>query len=356
MSIRETIQNKKTEMKKNLLFALTVLCVNAVFGQSQPRVAVYVTGDAETGDRRVVAAALVSEIVHSDEYMAVERTAEFLVELGREHDYQQSGEVDVNRIIEVGRKMEANFVCVAEVSRVRESVFVSVRMIRVISGQIVATAAGHLEINRTADLDALATHVTQNLMRSLAGERPVEQKVPVPQPTAPPQTTQVQDVIHLPYTTQPQPIAPPQVVQPEAQPQPTTEPQAMQSLPAPLPVLTQFHELKRDKSNGKWGFVDVHSGKVVIPHKYDGAKDFSEGLAAIKLNRRWGFIDETDKEFIPIMYKNVRSFKKGLAAISLNGWWGYIDISGMVVIPIVHEFVPDAKPDVVRVLGTRQGL
>ena len=42
-------------------------------------------------------------------------------------------------------------------------------------------------------------------------------------------------------------------------------------------------------SNHKWGFIDK-SKKSVVPPKYDEARHFSEGLAAVSLNGKWGFI------------------------------------------------------------------
>ena len=36
-----------------------------------------------------------------------------------------------------------------------------------------------------------------------------------------------------------------------------------------------------------WGFIDK-SGTLVIPCKYDEAQSFSEGLACVYLNNRWG--------------------------------------------------------------------
>ena len=40
----------------------------------------------------------------------------------------------------------------------------------------------------------------------------------------------------------------------------------------------------------KYGFIDK-SGKLVIPAAYDMTNKFSEGLAAVKVGDRWGFID-----------------------------------------------------------------
>ncbi|MCX7985750.1 MAG: WG repeat-containing protein [Bacteroidales bacterium] len=39
------------------------------------------------------------------------------------------------------------------------------------------------------------------------------------------------------------------------------------------------------------------SGKEVIPLKYDDAGYFSEGLARVKLNDKWGYIDKNGTEY-----------------------------------------------------------
>lgn len=97
--------------------------------------------------------------------------------------------------------------------------------------------------------------------------------------------------------------------------------------------------LKRAQSKGKWGFV-TRTGKSVIPLKYDDAKDFSNGLAAVKLYGKWGFIDNTDKEIVPIRYDAVElfsdaRFSKGLLiVVQLNNKWGCIDEVGEIIVPI----------------------
>jgi len=42
------------------------------------------------------------------------------------------------------------------------------------------------------------------------------------------------------------------------------------------------------------GFCDRNK-KIVIPIKYDFAGVFSEGLAPVNLNGKWGFIDKRGK-------------------------------------------------------------
>ncbi len=44
--------------------------------------------------------------------------------------------------------------------------------------------------------------------------------------------------------------------------------------------------LFRIKENGKWGFIDA-TGKIVIPPQYDDCYyQFSEGLAAVQIDRK----------------------------------------------------------------------
>ena len=64
----------------------------------------------------------------------------------------------------------------------------------------------------------------------------------------------------------------------------------------------------------KYGFVD-RSGKLVIPPVFEGAGDFSEGVAAAEDRGKWGFIDRSGKWVIPAQFGSVGSFKGGWAPI-----------------------------------------
>ena len=66
----------------------------------------------------------------------------------------------------------------------------------------------------------------------------------------------------------------------------------------------------------------------MIPIKYDDADSFSEGLATVKLNDKYGFIDKTGKEVIPIKYDYAEGFSEGLAQVKLNNKWFYINQKG----------------------------
>lgn len=94
------------------------------------------------------------------------------------------------------------------------------------------------------------------------------------------------------------------------------------------------------RRNAKYGFID-QTGKEVIPCKYDGASDFSEGLARVYLEDvpfgEYGFIDKTGRVIIPFtrVAGYYESFHNGLAKVlweSDGHWgyknWGYIDKTG----------------------------
>ncbi len=83
----------------------------------------------------------------------------------------------------------------------------------------------------------------------------------------------------------------------------------------------------------KWGFKD-NNKNIFLNAKYDDAYAFSEGLAAVKIDEKWGFINHNGEEIIPpIKYEKAGSFSEGLCMICQNGKWGFIDKKGEEIIP-----------------------
>jgi len=44
--------------------------------------------------------------------------------------------------------------------------------------------------------------------------------------------------------------------------------------------------------NGKSGYID-HTGAFVIQPRFDQVEHFSEGLAAVKIGSKWGFVSQS---------------------------------------------------------------
>jgi len=105
----------------------------------------------------------------------------------------------------------------------------------------------------------------------------------------------------------------------------------------------------------KWGFSDANKN-LLIQAWYDDARPFSEGLAMVKLNGKYGYIDKSGKELIPFKYDLAHyldlghNFSEGLAAVILNGKYGYIDKSGKEVIPFKYDLGHDFSEGLAEVV------
>ena len=108
--------------------------------------------------------------------------------------------------------------------------------------------------------------------------------------------------------------------------------------PTPADIaLTKKYKWFKDPVSGKYGYK--HNGNIVIPAKYDNAWTFSGGLAAVKINGKWGFIDKTGTIVITAIYDDADFFQEGLVRVKTNGKWGYVDNTGVMVIPAIYDEV-----------------
>jgi len=101
---------------------------------------------------------------------------------------------------------------------------------------------------------------------------------------------------------------------------------------------SEFSEgLARVGKNKKYGFIN-EKGKVVVPIQYAAASNFNYGLAVLKTaDNQTYFIDRTGKPFNENIYQDAKSFSEGLAAVQDQYYkYGFINTQGDVVIP--HEY------------------
>lgn len=87
----------------------------------------------------------------------------------------------------------------------------------------------------------------------------------------------------------------------------------------------------------RYGFTD-ETGIIVIPPQFDSVRDFSEGLSAVRLSGKWGYIDTLGNIVIDYRFSvQPLEFSDGLAAFVTNKKWGYIDTNGNIAIEPVYE-------------------
>lgn len=79
----------------------------------------------------------------------------------------------------------------------------------------------------------------------------------------------------------------------------------------------------------RWGFID-HHGEVRIPHVFEAVRPqgFHYGLAGVQIDGRWGFIDPSGNFIIKPEYDDLKSFSEGLAPVSRDGKWGMVNLDG----------------------------
>ena len=110
--------------------------------------------------------------------------------------------------------------------------------------------------------------------------------------------------------------------------------------------------------NGKFGYID-HHGNTVIEPQFDVATGYKSGLARVAMrdgdNYRWGFIDKAGKVVIPLQFEDASDFSEGLAGVHAGELAGFIDPSGNFVIPPQFEYVGDFKEGTAPVLQIKFG-
>ena len=85
----------------------------------------------------------------------------------------------------------------------------------------------------------------------------------------------------------------------------------------------------------KFGYINKE-GKKAIDFQFDEVKDFSEGLAAVRIGVHWGYIDMSGTHIIPSQFDEVYSFSEGVACVGIgpakSRKYGYIDKNGKYII------------------------
>ena len=160
-------------MKRYLIFMVIILGMIAPTVSAQTvkqKVAVYVTGDTDNSYKKVIGSKLVTAITRSEEYAAVERTADFLAELTKEHDYQLSGAVTDKQIARLGEHFGVRYVLVADLSEIFSSMFISARMIDVQTAQITSSTETNGSVNNFDDLSNLSESIVLGIIPTISSD------------------------------------------------------------------------------------------------------------------------------------------------------------------------------------------
>lgn len=83
----------------------------------------------------------------------------------------------------------------------------------------------------------------------------------------------------------------------------------------------------------RWGFADGTTGRLIVPPRYLDVGEFGCGLAPVRDDRGWGFIDTEGRYVIQPTFALAWTFTDGLAPVyARDGKGGYINRKGQFAI------------------------
>ena len=95
------------------------------------------------------------------------------------------------------------------------------------------------------------------------------------------------------------------------------------------------------KKNGKYGYINT-SGEVVIQYEYDYAGYFRGDLAIVQKNGKYGYINKSGTAVVPCEYDDGYRFYGDLAVVRKDGWddgkWGVVNKNGTFAAPCEYDY------------------
>ena len=88
--------------------------------------------------------------------------------------------------------------------------------------------------------------------------------------------------------------------------------------------------LAKIKSNNKWSYIN-HIGEIIIAPQFSKVDDFKENLAPVRKWNIWGYVNRSGKIVIPFQYNEVNKFTGRLARVNFNFHWVYINQTGVII-------------------------
>lgn len=106
--------------------------------------------------------------------------------------------------------------------------------------------------------------------------------------------------------------------------------------------------LRRIRINKKWGFIN-NDDKLIIENIYEEAGEFCEGLARVKFMGKWGFINEDGAFVVDPKYDFVSEFTNGLSKVNLMQKWGLIRKDGTFITDLEYDEIGELDYEFIKV-------
>jgi uncharacterized protein (TIGR02145 family) len=177
---------------KNILFSTLVICA-LIFIQgcvvsepimlatsepritiiSKPKMVVYVRGDMEHNESKVLYTDILEIFVNSGKYDPVERSEDFLNEIAKEHSKQRSGAIDDQQIATLGKQFGAQYVCVTEVNAIYDSKKIAARLIDVETAVVKAASSAESSLDNLEKFKRVANEIVNPILQKYTSHKNV---------------------------------------------------------------------------------------------------------------------------------------------------------------------------------------
>ena len=96
---------------------------------------------------------------------------------------------------------------------------------------------------------------------------------------------------------------------------------------------------------GLYGFIDREGNLVIEPqfdsldYYFSGQSEFSEGRVVMLLDGKYGAIDRYGNVIVPFIHEEMFAFNEGLAAVKIDELWGFVNLDGSMAIEPQFRFI-----------------
>ncbi|MDR0305447.1 MAG: hypothetical protein LBI42_01275 [Chitinispirillales bacterium] len=155
------------------------LCIGAAFAQnegSRPKIAVCVTGEIGENEKKILSVKILTGLVQSGRYRAVEQGEAFF----REFQNEQDNPIDDNLISRLGKQYGVQVICIADVTPAFGSNHISARIVDVETAEVVAMSSASSDLKSMNDVDNASKKIIASILDKTRSE-PVRVKASAPQ-------------------------------------------------------------------------------------------------------------------------------------------------------------------------------
>ena len=151
---------------KRQLFLLLISMMISVSLYSQKSVAVYVTSSESVPKEtsKILGSELVSAITKNENYIAIERTDDFLSQIQNEQGNYNN--IDDNKLCYFGKKFGASNVCVADITKFGDEYYIVARLLDINTAKIWKTSKITSTLNSLSELISASEILSDDLFGS----------------------------------------------------------------------------------------------------------------------------------------------------------------------------------------------